>query len=232
MLKVIRCGTGLQGAKRMQEAVKARRGAQARVKKTVPASRSHGTRTQARTEHHTTSHRTTTSRLLVAVRTPGPFARFWFLFWSHATHCARQILRITTPSLSGQPNVVSASIGLLIATGVSLRARSVNSSFGRAAAPAVTRPVCKNEQNSKLKIRDIGGITQIHSFCEECGTEIWTRHENLRVATAEQKHEKRARCFFYSALQGKRRVRPGCLAALCVFFTAQKAKVIYPLSHF
>jgi hypothetical protein len=54
----------------MQEAVKARRGAQARVKKTVPASRSHGTLTQARTEHHTTSHRTTTSRLLVAVRTP------------------------------------------------------------------------------------------------------------------------------------------------------------------
>jgi hypothetical protein len=75
------------------------------------------------------------------------------------------------------------------------------------------------------------GLHKFIHFVRNAEQKFGLRHEK-RVATAEQKHEKRALCFFYSALQGKRRVRPGCLAALCVFFSAQKANVIYPLSHF
>ncbi len=64
----------------MQEArreKKLRRGTKARVKNQVPASCSRGTLTQSRTEHHPTSHRTTTSRLL---QVPFELLALWRFF--------------------------------------------------------------------------------------------------------------------------------------------------------
>jgi hypothetical protein len=114
VLKVIRCGAGLSETD-AGGGEGDRRGAKARVKNQAPAC-SHGTLTQARTEHHTTSHRTTTSRLLSRCRSNSWACGAFLVTFLVACHtCLRPtILRITTPSL--RPYAPNVGLSLL-ATG-------------------------------------------------------------------------------------------------------------------